>query len=152
MERDNFMIVFFSIATFAVLIGCFYLYLYYIFENKKNMIGVAQGARRSVKRKKNVELWEPSHIGGHTWHFAGLIKDWRRATYYYTVNQKSYRKRLTVYEDPEGLPPVATVVYWKRFPKIAYVKSGIHTHDFLLKAMVTFLFAILGIVSGVRCL
>ena len=137
MEREHFMIVFFCIATLAVLIGCFYLYLYYIFQHNKELLGKTLATRRVVTRKKNAQFsrgWYRNY-GTYT------VKDYRRGCYEYSVNGRSYRLRVEAYNNPEKLRSVVPVTYWKRFPKIACAETELSLCNFAIYAVVCFVIA-----------
>ena len=136
MERDNFMTMFFCIAIFAVLFGCFYLYLYYVFERKKELLGKTLATRRAVTIKKNAQFSR-----GIRSYRTYTVKDYRRGRYEYSVNGRSYRLRVEAYNNPEKLRPVVPVTYWKRFPKIACADTELSLCNFAIYAIVCFAIA-----------
>ena len=130
------MTMFFCIAIFAVLFGCFYLYLYYVFERKKELLGKTLATRRAVTIKKNARFSR-----GARSYRTYTVKDYRRGRYEYSVNGRSYRLRVEAYNNPEKLLPVVPVTYWKRFPKIACAETEMSLCNFAIYAIVCFVIA-----------
>jgi len=138
----------------SLLVAAWYYYLYISFERETDAVAKTLGFRKSTKRKKNVKLYGQKHPGGHHWHVIGIIKDWRKGTYEYVVNNKTYKRHHIAYDDPGGLPYTAPIVYLKRFPKISYVKTDMFSPLYNIEAIGALVNAgvfVLGAVSIMIC-
>ncbi len=128
----------------SLLVSAWYYYLYISFERETDAVAKTLGFRKSTKRKKNVriETRRPRK--------SILIKDWRKGTYEYVVNNKTYKIHRIEYDNPEGLTYTAPIVYLKRFPKISCIKTYELSPPYNLDAIGALAIAILFVIGAVR--
>ena len=143
------MIFFFTVGVISLLVSAWYRYLHVAFEREGDAVAKTLGFRKSVKRKKNVKFWttrynHPSRV----W----TVKDWRKGTYEYTVNNKTYKKHDISYDDPTGLPYTVPIVYLKRFPGISHINTIGNPRAFDISSWVALSIGVLELLSGVYCL
>ena len=76
------------------------------------------------------------------------IKNYSKGNYEYRINQKRYTIQYVEHVTSKQMPKFVLVVYVKRFPKIAYVKTDINTQHFDIYAVVSVLFGVLFFFGG----
>lgn len=146
------MIFFFTVGVISLLVSAWYRYLHVAFEREGDAVAKTLGFRKSTKRKKNVKLYGKKPLGGHHWFVIGIIKDWRKGTYEYTVNSKTYKKHYISYDNPTKLSYTVPIVYLKRFPGISHINTIGNPRAFDISSLVALSIGVLQLLSGVCCL
>ena len=144
-------IICFSISAILLVVSVCYLLLYIIFEHKEHMLRRTTGTLKSLKRKKDVLVWGRNGSNGPL-RVVAKIKDWRKGTYVYTANNKSYKTHLFSYDDPSGVPYMVQIIYLKIFPKISYVKTDTNFNFFEIYSFAAFAGAVCFITMGIFCI
>lgn len=116
------------------------------------MLVKTTGVCKSIKRKKNVRIWGKNGGPKSSWRVVAIIKDWRKGTYEYTVNNKLYKTHLVSYDDPSGVPYMVQIIYLKCFPRISYVKTDTNFHFFEIYSFAAIAISICFIVMGLFCI
>jgi hypothetical protein len=142
----------FVIGAILISLGVFYLYLDHLFKHQKEQLGKTFATRRAVTRKKDVKLWEVRSSWSRVPRVVGVIRDWRKGRYEYSVNGRSYWVRVEAYNNPEKLRPALPVTYWKRFPRIACAKTDLFFSMFAVYSVVCFGIAALFLMVGLMAL
>ena len=122
------------------------MYLYIVFEYKKDKLEKATAYLRQMKYKKNVPVY------GRNFRLEMIIKHWSKSVYEYKVNDKEYKIRYHQFVTPRQMPYVVPILYFKKFPKIAYVNTNENFNRFWLDSLLAFFWAILGIMLGMELL
>lgn len=136
-----------SIGILLIFISLFLFVIYKIFEKGKGT-EKAIATLKTKKNKKNVPVYGKNTPGGPI-RIVMIIKNWTKGIYEYTVNNKKYIIHYTDYISPDNISHIVTVIYLKRFPKIAYVKTDADTHNFDVLSIATSLVSIFFIILGV---
>lgn len=127
--------------VFLMLAGIFFL-LYRTFEHQNNKTAKTGAFLKDVKHKKDVPLV------GRRWRIVSVIKDQSKGIYKYTVNNKSYKIRYVEFVTLRQMPQIVQVIYLKKFPRIAYVKTDTSLPPFMVHTLVSAVFAVQFIVFG----
>ena len=140
---------FFAVGVILLLVSAFYWFLNKAFEREGDAVAKTLGFRKSVKCKKNVPIGtkryrRPTRVL--------IIKDWRKGTYEYVVNNKTYKKHQIAYNDPTGLPYTVPIVYLKRFPGISHINTIGNPRFFDISSLVALSLAVLSLFSGFYCM
>lgn len=146
------MIFFFTVGVISLLVSAGYRYLHVVFEREGDAVAKTLGFRKSTKRKKNVKIYGKKPLGGHQWFVIGIIKDWRKGTYEYAANNKTYKKHYISYDDPTGLPYTVPIVYLKRFPGISHINTIGNPRFFDVSSWVALSIGVMAFFSGICCL
>ena len=118
-----------------------------IFASKPHMLGKAPATLQSAKHRKNVPVYEKSSPRAPR-RVVKTIKNWSRGTYIYTVNGKTYRIRYVEFVPLRAMPVIVQVVYLRRLPRIAYVKTDTGAPHFAIYAFGAVMFSVLSAVWG----
>ncbi len=90
-------------------------------EKETAWVGRAPAHLKSTKHKKDVTLYGKDTFGPIKSMF---IKNLTHAVYRYTVNGRTYRRRITHYlTTPRQVPYLTSVFYLKKIPFISYLKD-----------------------------
>ena len=110
-------------------------------------VGRAPASLKETKHKKNVTLYGRDHVHGTV--KSMFIKDMTKGTYVYTVNGKTYKRRVTKYlTTPHQMPYLTSAFYIKKFPRISYLKDDWQLYD--IYAIMSLFFSVLLIFFGVE--
>lgn len=137
----------FGVLSFLFAVCSFVIYR--AFEHNEKSTDKVVASLIGVKHKKDVPVYgqRNSIIGGPI-RLVMKIKNYSKGTYKYFVNEKSYKIRYVEYVTPKQLPRIVSVVFLKRFPKIAYVKTEVNTQRFDIYSMVSVLFSVMFLFGG----
>ena len=139
--------VLFALSALSLVVAAAFFVLCRIFERKHAMLESVSASLQSIKHKRDVPVYERN--GSRTpRRIVMIIKHWSRGKYEYTVNNKKYRIHYVDFVTPRNLPMRVLVVYWKRFPKIAYVKTETSFHHFEIYAFAALLFSMVSALWG----
>ena len=78
-----------------------------------------------------------------------IIKNWSKSLYEYKVNDKTYKIHYIEYVTARQMPFVVQVIYLKKTPHIAYVKTDTNFHNFEIYSFATLMIAILFALYGI---
>ena len=145
----------FGIALIVVGVGLFasavfYFVVFLIFSHCPKSVVRTGATLQKVKQKNDVTLYGKEHLG------RGLpkamhIKHLSKGVYLYRVNGRFYRIRDWHVGTARQMSRIVSVVYWKRFPRIAYLDTGIGPF-FELRALLLAFAGIAPIILGVSLL
>ncbi len=140
-------IIFISLRVLSSLVAGLFFLLYRMFVYNKNTIDKVTASLIDVKHKKNVPVYgrrffrRPIRV-------MMKIKNYSKGKYEYHINQKRYTIQYVGYVTSKQMPKFVSVVYVKRFPKIAYVETDVNTQHFDIYSIVSVLFGVLFLLSG----
>ncbi len=109
-------LIFITISLVFFLLATVLFIIYRAFERNGDSVGRVTGTQIDVKHKKDVWLW-----GGRRRDV--FLKHQSTAKYEYRVNGKTYAVKHAEFVTAKQMPRMVSVMYLKRFPKIAYVKD-----------------------------
>ena len=142
-----FAIVLISLGILSFLSAGILFFAYRIFAQSKNCVAKATASLMDVRHKKDVPVY------GHRF-FRGPIRvmmrieNYSRGKYQYEVNQKTYTISYSEHATARQMPKFVSVVYMKRFPKLAYVKTQTHTQHLDIYSLASGLLGILFLLCG----
>ncbi len=137
--------VFFFLGFAFVLYAVGMLAAYYLLEHRKDLTGRVTASLDSIRTKKDVPIYEhrsPRSPG----RIVMVIQNWSKSVYKYTVNDQTYKIRYA--EAVKQMPYVISVVYLKRLPKIACVKSEGAFDPYGINALIGGSLAVLFFLAG----
>ena len=117
-------------------LAAFLFFLHRDFENGGGEIGRATASLASVKCRKNVRTKTT------------VIKNYSTGIYEYNVNGKIYKIRYESAVTARQMPYIVSVCYFKRIPRLAYVKRHDTFNMFWFYAVLSALFAAVLIFGG----
>ena len=145
-------------AIVCLLLGAVGLFLTVVFflasrafdaanEKESKWVGRTPASLKATKHKKDVTLYGRTPFGtGITTMF---IKNMTKGTYTYTVNGKTYKRRVTkVLTTPRQMPYLTSAFYIKIFPRISYLKDDWQLYD--IYALLNLLFSFMFIFGGIE--
>ena len=143
----------------CLLLGALGLFLTVIFflaslafdaaEKKKDSVWVGRtpASLKATKHKKNVTIYGRVPGEGRKRMF---FKDMTRGTYAYTVNGKTYKRRVTnVLTTPRQMPYLTSAFYIKKFPRISYLKEDV-VQPYLFQSLILLLPSVMLFWAGVK--
>ncbi len=123
MQIISIILIISSVLSF--LIAASFFFIYTTFKYNKKMTDRVTASLIKVKHKRNVPEfcsnlpYGPIHIK--------IIKNRSKGLYEYSVNQKRYKIRYIEYVTSRQMPRMLSVIYLRKFPKIAYIKTDVCT-------------------------
>ena len=132
MEKLVFAILFLIVAVIGLCLSVLLFLAARAFsaakEKETAWVGRAPAHLKSTKHKKNVTIYGKDHLGGRIQSM--FIKNLTHAVYRYTVNGRTYRRRITHYlTTPRQVPYLTSVFYLKKIPFISYLKDELVIYD-----------------------
>lgn len=115
--------------------------LYRIFEYKPDKLGKVTAVLRKTKHKKGVPVYKRTYTQVPL-RVIMIIKNWSKGLYEYTVNDKKYKIHYVDHVTPHQMPLAVQVTYFKKIPKIAYVKTNTNFHHFEIYSFAALMFAV----------
>lgn len=140
-------IVLLSIGAISLIVSAILYVLYRIFEYKPAMLGSVSATLRSTEYKRDMPVYEKSGPRAPR-RIVMVIQNWSKGRYEYTVNDKKYKLHYVDFVSPRQMPRIVRVVYLKKFPKIAFVKTDTNSHYFEIYALAALMFAVISAVWG----
>lgn len=109
---------------------------WYVLRKSPEKVGRVGAKLDLVKHKKDVMV----KAGLNS---SGVIKDLTKGTYIYTVGDKTYRIRDDFIGTPRQTPRHVPVVYWKAFPRFAFIDTLESLSDmrYFFRAMLCLMFS-----------
>ena len=120
-------------ASGVLLLTAAFLFVVRLLFATRGATAVAIASLTTVRHKKNVPVYG-SNYGRHI-RTVRVMKKLSKGIYYYTVDTKCYRIRYAKEATARQMPAKVSVVYLKRCPGIAYVKSDTCTFLIILPIM-----------------
>lgn len=146
---DVFSFVLCSFSVISLFISVFFFLICIIFEHCPKKVGKAYASLKQTKHKKNVPVYTKispsSPITVDT-----IIENWSKGTYEYKVNNKTYKIHYVNFVPKNQMPFGVQVIYLKRIPKIAYIKTAIN--HFAMYSIAALIFAIMFGLYGILSL
>ena len=146
-------------AIVCLLLGAVGLFLTVVFflasrafdaanEKESKWVGRTPASLKATKHKKDVTLYGRTPFGtGITTMF---IKNMTKGTYTYTVNGKTYKRRVTkVLTTPRQMPYLTSAFYIKIFPRISYLKEDL-VQPYLFQSLILLLPSVMLFWAGVK--
>ena len=140
-------IVFISLGTLLVLVAGLFFLIYRTFEYHKNSVARVTAKLIDVREKNDVPVYGQRFFRGPI-RVMMKIKKYSKGKYEYQVNRRSYIIQSVEFVASKQMPKVVSVVYIKRFPKIAYVKTDINNQKFDAYSIVFVLFGVMFLLCG----
>ena len=138
-----------AIGILCLLLSAVLLVIYILFEHCKDHTGSIAATLTDRTHKSNVNVYGRNTVHGPL-HITRTIKHLSKGIYEYTVGPKTYRIRHQ--SEANSLPHIISVVYLKRFPKIAYVKTAIDGSFFHIYAFTAAALGMIFLVGGLSIL
>lgn len=142
-----FAIVFIALGILSFLVAGVFFLIYRMFEYNTNSIAKVTASLIDVKHKKDVPVYGQRFFRGPI-RIVMKIKNYSKGLYEYQVNQKRYTLKYVEYVTSKQMPKFVLIVYIKRFPKIAYVKTDVNTQRFDIYSMVSTFFGVIFLLGG----
>lgn len=140
-------IIFIAIGAVCLIGGGICIAATILFAKFPGETGKVPGSLKRTEHRKNVTVY------GRFPNKPMRVKDLTKATYSYTVNGKIYKLRDThFFTRPKQVNYLVTVVYLKRFPRIAYTMGeyGVDNNFYWLYAFTCIFPAALFLLYGIR--
>jgi hypothetical protein len=145
-------------AIVCLLLGAVGLFLTVVFflasrafdaanEKESKWVGRAPASLKATKHKKDVTIYGRVPGEGRKRLF---FKDMTTGTYAYTVNGKTYKRRVTnVLTTPRQMPYLTSAFYIKIFPRISYLKEDLG-QPYLFQSLILLLPSVMLFWAGVK--
>ena len=134
-------------SLLCLLIAVYFYFLYRIFDYHTNKTKKVMAHLTNVKHKTDVRIYGRRTLNG-PFRVLSKIKHYSKGTYEYTAENKQYKIYYVEYITAKQMPRTISVVYLKKFPIIAYAQTEIHTHNFDVYSLASFLLGIICVISG----
>ena len=141
-------IVLCAVSVIFLFVSVVFFLLYCIFEYKPDKLGKATATLKYTKHRKDVPVYGRNSTFGPI-RVVMIIKNWSKSLYEYKVNDKTHKIHYIEYVTSRQMPFVVQVIYLKKIPRIAYVKTDTNFHNFEIYSFVALMSAILFALCGI---